>query len=70
MAQSAPKPHDGLWTPQVLAAFLGVPVKTLYSWRYLGTGPPFIRVGRHLRYRRADVETWLAEQTDIPRGVA
>ncbi|OBF70492.1 hypothetical protein A5750_23250 [Mycobacterium sp. 852002-51613_SCH5001154] len=32
--------------------------------RYLGTGPPFIRVtGRQIRYRLEDVERWLEERT-------
>ncbi len=48
-----------LCTPRELAAFLGVPVKTLYEWRYRGDGPPAIRVGKHLRYRWDDVEAWL-----------
>lgn len=33
---------------------LGVPVKTLYQWRYKGVGPAGVRVGRHLRYRAAE----------------
>ncbi len=48
-----------LGTPRELAAFLGVPVKTLYQWRYVGEGPPAIRVGKHLRYRWEEVEAWL-----------
>jgi predicted DNA-binding transcriptional regulator AlpA len=32
--------------------------------RYLGTGPPFIKItGKQIRYRRADVERWLDERT-------
>jgi hypothetical protein len=41
-----------LLTPQDLAAFLRIPVKTLYQWRYQGIGPTAIRVGRHLRCRQ------------------
>jgi excisionase family DNA binding protein len=47
-----------LWADEV-AALLGVPVKTLYQWRYKGVGPAGVRVGRHLRYRAADVEAWV-----------
>lgn len=43
-----------------LSEFLGVPLNTLYRWRYRGEGPKGYRVGRHVRYRRADVEAWLA----------
>ena len=55
---------ESLLTPQELANFLGIPVKTIYQWRTLSRGPRGIRVGKHLRYRRADVETWLDAQAD------
>lgn len=42
-----------------VAEFLGVPVKTLYQWRYKGVGPTGVRVGRHLRYRAGDVAAWI-----------
>ncbi len=48
--------------PQV-AEYLGVPVQTLYDWRMRKRGPKAIKIGRHLRYRREDVERWLDEQT-------
>ena len=49
-----------LLSPQQLAGFLQIPVKTLYQWHYLGTGPAALRIGRHLRYRRSSVARWLA----------
>lgn len=56
-----------LMTPRELAEHLGVPVKTLYTWRTTARGPRAIRVGKHLRYRRSDVEAWLEQQADSPR---
>jgi len=50
---------DELLTPAQVEEWLKLPVKTLYRWRYLGTGPRALAVGRHLRYRRSDVEEWL-----------
>jgi len=47
-----------------VARLLVVPVTTLYTWRYKGTGPKAFKVGKHLRYRLADVLTWLEEQTE------
>jgi excisionase family DNA binding protein len=41
------------------AGYLKVPVGTLANWRYQGKGPRFVKVGRHVRYRRSDVEAWL-----------
>lgn len=51
-----------LATPEQVSEYLGVPVQTLYMWRYRGTGPRSSRVGRHIRYRWVDVERWLDEQ--------
>lgn len=45
-----------------VADILGVPLTTLYAWRTRGGGPPGMRVGRFLRYRREDVEAWLQAQ--------
>ncbi len=48
-----------LLTTDELAEYLGVPRATIYRWRYDGTGPKAYRIGRHLRYRRADVEAFI-----------
>lgn len=51
-------------TPEELAERLGgedgkpFPVETLKYWRRKGTGPRFLRIGNHVRYRLADVEAW------------
>lgn len=52
-----------LLSPEDLAQFLQVPLQTIYGWRYQRKGPPAIKVGKHLRFRRADVEQWLDELT-------
>lgn len=54
---------DKLADPVEVADYLSVPVATLAQWRYLGTGPRFLKVGRHIRYRLRDVESWLADQS-------
>ncbi|TIC82191.1 helix-turn-helix domain-containing protein [Nocardioides sp. GY 10113] len=51
-----------LMTPEEVSAYLGVPVKTLYRWRQHLAGPRALRVGKHLRYRRADLDSWLDNQ--------
>lgn len=53
---------ERLLNPQQVAALLGVPVATLRQWRTHGIGPRGFRVGRHLRYRAADVEQWIADR--------
>ena len=53
-----------LLTTEELAAFLKVPRATIYGWRYEGGGPPCLKIGRHLRFRVADVERWLEREAD------
>lgn len=57
-----------LYSPKQLAEMLGVPLGSLYRWNYLGTGPLPIHVGRHVRYRPADVNTWLEERAAEARA--
>ncbi|MFJ2770064.1 MULTISPECIES: helix-turn-helix domain-containing protein [Streptomyces] len=52
-----------LATPEEVAVYLGVPVKTLYQWRHRRIGPTVHKVGRHLRYRWREVDAWLDAQT-------
>ena len=57
---------DRLLGPEEVAAFLGVPLRTIYRWRSRHEGPRGYRVGRHVRYRLDDVEGWLADRSDTP----
>jgi hypothetical protein len=41
-------------------AFLGVSPHSLRDWRSRGVGPPFIKAGRRVVYRRADLEAYQA----------
>ena len=45
-----------------LALELGLSVDTLRRWEVMRTGPPCVRAGRKVYYRRAAVEEWLEEQ--------
>jgi predicted DNA-binding transcriptional regulator AlpA len=49
---------------EVAEEWLGIPLPTLYRWRYEGTGPVGIKCGRHVRYDPAEVRRWLAEHRD------
>jgi excisionase family DNA binding protein len=59
-----PKTPDRLLSIPELADYLGVPIATIYRWRYMRDGPAGYRVGRHVRYRVIDVERWLETQRD------
>lgn len=63
--------ENRLLTAQDVADFLGVPLTTLYQWRTKGTAPRAVKVGRHIRFRAADVDAWCERNSDEPRvGVA
>jgi predicted DNA-binding transcriptional regulator AlpA len=54
---------DPLLTPEEVSVMLGgVPTATLKRWRTQRTGPLVLHIGRHVRYRRSAVETWLSEK--------
>jgi excisionase family DNA binding protein len=53
-----------LMSNEDLAAYVVVPLKTVEAWRYRGTGPRGIKVGRHVRYRKTDVDQWLDDHAD------
>jgi predicted site-specific integrase-resolvase len=44
---------------QELATDLGRSTRTLARWRRLGEGPPIVKVGRQVLYRREAVREWL-----------
>jgi len=55
--------------PEAVAERYGVPLRTLATWRYHRRGPAYIVVGKHVRYRVADLEAWEAAQRVEPVGV-
>lgn len=55
--------------PLEVAEHLGVPQKTLAQWRWLGTGPRWSKVGRHVRYRWEDIEAWIDENASTGNTV-
>lgn len=54
-------------SPAQLSVLLDVPERTLGRWRSERTGPLFIRMGVHVRYRREDVDAWVAALLDDAR---
>ena len=59
---------DQLLTTKQLADELGNSPITLMCWRSLGSHPGlrFVRVGRSVRYRRADIRAWLESRLNEP----
>ncbi len=58
-----PTTADELIDESALATRLHVSRSTLQSWRYGGRGPRFIKLGRTVRYRNADVDAYLRANT-------
>jgi predicted DNA-binding transcriptional regulator AlpA len=46
-----------------LCAELAISPVTATKWRRQASGPPFIKIGRLVRYRPADLDAWLASRT-------
>jgi hypothetical protein len=53
-------------TTAELAEFLRLSPRVLTQWRYLGKGPRWIKVGRHVRYPQEDTQEWLDAGADSP----
>jgi excisionase family DNA binding protein len=51
-------------SPIEVADLFGIPVETLYQWRYKRIGPPGFRVGRHLRFDPRAIHRWVESQTE------
>jgi len=55
--------EDSLLKEKEAATFLAVSVRTLQAWRIDNSGPPFIRLGRAIRYRLKALIEWLNSNT-------
>lgn len=54
---------EQLATPEQVADYLQIPVKTLAEWRSRGIGPNYKKPGgRHVRYNWVDVQEWINTQ--------
>lgn len=57
------------WMPrQELAGIIGVSSDTLKRWETRRIGPPCIRIGRRVLYRRGAVKDWLLDQESRAAG--
>ncbi|RYQ43982.1 helix-turn-helix domain-containing protein [Bifidobacterium thermophilum] len=53
-------------TAQQVARLLGISTETLRKWRAKRKCLPYVRVGRHIRYRAADVAAFVEQRTVMP----
>lgn len=62
--------HDALFTEVQAADLLRLSIRTLQAWRAKDYGPPFVRAGRAVRYRRCDLIAWIEANTVSPTRAA
>ncbi|NVE95889.1 helix-turn-helix domain-containing protein [Altererythrobacter lutimaris] len=46
-------------SPSDAAKYLGLSAKLLEAWRHRGEGPPYTKMDRAVRYRRADLDEFM-----------
>src|SRR5690242_19298497 len=46
-------------TAQQVASYFDMSVACVRKWRVRRKGPKFVKIGRSIRYKRGDVESWL-----------
>jgi len=52
--------QETYFRPREAADYLRSSESTLAKKRLNGDGPPFVRIGRAIRYRRSDLDAWMA----------
>jgi len=71
-SSAVPAPAESLLlTADEVAQLLGVSTRTLWRLCSAGRCPPPLRIGGNTRWRRAEVEHWVAEgcpQSDVLRN--
>ena len=61
--QTNPSPVDDLMGVTELGKYLGGVSKDWIYQRTAGNEMPFVKVGRMIKFRRADIDRWLAKQS-------
>lgn len=62
---TAVTPILNLHTERQEATRTGFSVRTLQAWRCRGDGPPYLKVGRAVRYDPRAVDAWLGSKARI-----
>jgi excisionase family DNA binding protein len=54
--------NSDVLTPDELSKSYKISKRTLENWRRNGSGPPWIRIGRQIRYPRSGIKEWIETQ--------
>ncbi|WP_018952492.1 helix-turn-helix transcriptional regulator [Thioalkalivibrio sulfidiphilus] len=60
------KPRDYLAETDETSEYIHTSPRTLIRWRNEGKGPPYIKAGHRVLYRKRDVDAWLEGRKVIP----
>ena len=58
-------PDWALFSQETLAAIRDCSLATLERDRWAGTGVPFVKMGRLVRYRKSDIRAWLEQHESM-----
>jgi predicted DNA-binding transcriptional regulator AlpA len=57
--------NESLLTPKEAAQFLRLSLSWLAKARMRGDGPPYVKPGRSVRYRKGDLVQWLKSRARL-----
>ncbi len=58
-------PDSALFSQDTVAAIRDCSLATIERDRWAGTGIPFVKMGRLVRYRKTDIHAWLGKHTSV-----
>ncbi|MCI1914620.1 MAG: helix-turn-helix domain-containing protein [Bifidobacteriaceae bacterium] len=57
------RPSEDLLTVEQVMEIVHKSRSTLAQWRFYGRGPAFVKTGRSVQYKRAELDKWLDRQS-------
>lgn len=57
--------HETYLNPREVASRLGMTTDGLAHWRWKGTGPTYVKLGRQVRYPESELRKWIADRTTV-----
>ncbi len=48
------------------ATYLNIPPETLHQWNYRGVGPRSYKIGKHRKYRLAELDAFIETRASSP----
>lgn len=69
VAEARPAEYPDNLTTEQTAKYLQCSTQRIEIWRHHGEGPPYIKLGRMVRYRKSDLDEWIeSHKVDANEG--